>query len=107
MSTRFFRKLGPERPICFGAMEGSWKPDELVAWVRHWSPPPKTVDEKFIGTLKRIFKECILAEVRNVIKDVQKSRKDLQHRGHVIAIGLLCALDAIALMAIGDTMWPN
>jgi hypothetical protein len=93
----FSEKLDVSAPSVSGAMVGSWKPDHFVAWVPStWPPAPNAVDQKFIENLKRIFEESILAEVRNVIEDVQKSRKDLQHRGHVIAIGLLCALDAIA-----------
>jgi hypothetical protein len=38
----------------------------------------------------------MLGEISNVIGDVHKSNGDLQHRGHVVAIALMCALDAIA-----------
>src|SRR5258706_16454176 len=63
-----------------------------------WPPPPASVDERFIKTLKSIFEESILGELNNVISDVQAKNKDkgLQHRGHVVAISLLCALDAIS-----------
>jgi hypothetical protein len=43
-----------------------------------------------------VFEECILGEISNVISDVQQPHPDLRHRGHVIAIALMCALDAIA-----------
>ena len=57
---------------------------------------PASVDEKFIYTLKRIFEETILGEIGNVIAYVQHRYPDLEHRGHVIGIALMCALDAIA-----------
>jgi len=54
------------------------------------------VDEHFIYTLKRIFEESILGEINNVLTDVQKSNGGLGNRGHVLAISMMCALDAIA-----------
>ena len=57
---------------------------------------PAAVNEKFIYALKNIFEESILGEIANVIDDVQHRHPDLRHRGHVIAIALMCALDAIA-----------
>lgn len=38
----------------------------------------------------------MLGEISNVIHDITKSNGDLQQRGHVVAIALMCALDAIA-----------
>jgi hypothetical protein len=54
------------------------------------------VDEAFIYGLKRIFEESILGEINNVIADVHKSNGDINNRGHVLAISMMCALDAIA-----------
>lgn len=61
-----------------------------------WPVGPTSVDYQFIETLKQIFEESVLGEISNVIEDIQKSNGDLEHRGHVIAIALMCALDAIA-----------
>jgi hypothetical protein len=61
-----------------------------------WPLAPKKVDANFIFTLEKIFKESILGEIENVIEDARKSNGDLQHRGHVVAIALMCALDAIS-----------
>jgi hypothetical protein len=61
-----------------------------------WPPAPAKCDRAFIKNLKQIFHESILGEIENVIGDIQKSNGDLQHRGHVVAISLLCALDSIA-----------
>ena len=38
----------------------------------------------------------MLDEIGNVIEDVRTRNVDLRHRGHVVAIALMCALDAIA-----------
>ncbi|BCA56898.1 hypothetical protein W02_40380 [Nitrospira sp. KM1] len=61
-----------------------------------WPPAPVRVDVGFIGNLRKIFAESVLGEIRNVIEDIKKSNGDLQHRGHVVAIALMCALDSIS-----------
>ncbi|HEY6388333.1 MAG TPA: hypothetical protein VIX91_21850 [Candidatus Acidoferrum sp.] len=38
----------------------------------------------------------MLGEISNVLEDIRKSNGVLQHRGHVVAIALMCALDAVA-----------
>jgi len=75
----------PVVPLLFRA----WQPST-------WPTHSATFDETFIETLKQIFEESILGEINNVIEDVTRVNGDLQHRGHVIAIALMCALDAIA-----------
>jgi hypothetical protein len=71
----------------------------FLAWQPStWPQTPTTVDEKFVYTLKHIFEESILAEIKNVISDAQKN---LQHRGHVVAIALFCALDATSSYGYG------
>jgi len=49
-----------------------------------------------------IFKESILDEIGNVIEDAKKSNGDLQHRGHVVALAMMCALEAISAYGYGD-----
>jgi hypothetical protein len=69
----------------------------FVAWPPStWPATPAVVDENFIDTLKRIFEESILGEISNVLTDVQKANGGLHNRGHVLAISMMCALDAIA-----------
>lgn len=80
---------GPQRTPFY-----AWQPST-------WPTPPKTVDEDFIRTLKRIFEDSILIEISNVVSDAEKSAEGLQHRGHVVAIALLCALDAISSYGYG------
>lgn len=61
-----------------------------------WPAAPTLSDDEFVGVLKQIFEQSILGEVRNVIEDIIKSNGTLAFRGHVVAISLLCALDAIS-----------
>ncbi|HZW80924.1 MAG TPA: hypothetical protein VFF50_10660 [Candidatus Deferrimicrobiaceae bacterium] len=90
-------KIDVSAPSASGAMIGAPQPVAFVAWQPStWPAVPAVVDETFINHLKRIFEESILLEIRNVIDDAQENHGDLQHRGHVIAIALMCALDAIA-----------
>jgi hypothetical protein len=71
-----------------------------------WPQPPKKVDDGFIETLRTIFDDSMLGEIDNVIEDAQKSNGDLQHRGHVIAIALLCALDTVSFYGYGENGIP-
>lgn len=91
-------KLDLSAPPITGAQIGAApQPPQFVAWQPStWPATPPAVDERFVFTLKRIFEESILGEIANVISDATKCNGDLQHRGHVVAISLMCALDAIA-----------
>ena len=51
--------------------------------------------------LKRIFEVSMLMEINNVIEDATQRNGSLEHRGHVLAISLLCALDAISSYGYG------
>jgi hypothetical protein len=69
----------------------------FVAWQPStWPATPAAVDDNFIYTLKQIFEESILGEINNVLADVQKANGGFDNRGHVLAISMMCALDAIA-----------
>lgn len=90
-------KLDVSAPSVSGAMVGAAQPRPFLAWQPStWPAAPGAVDEKFIETLKRIFEESMLSEIKNVIDDARKSNGDLTHRGHVVALALMCALDTIA-----------
>src|SRR5436309_7254487 len=79
-----------------GAQVGTAPQTLFFAWQPStWPAVPAIVDEKFIKTLKQIFEDSILGEIAHVISDAHKCNGDLQHRGHVVAISLMCALDAI------------
>lgn len=96
-------KLDVSVPSITGAPGvGEPQPTGFVAWQPStWPEAPTAVDERFVFTLKRIFEESILGEIANVISDAQAQNGDLQHRGHVVAIALLCALDAISSYGYG------
>jgi hypothetical protein len=64
-------------------------------------PQAPTGDDEFAMVLKRIFEVSILMEINNVIQDANAHNGSLEHRGHVIAISLLCALDAISSYGYG------
>lgn len=62
-----------------------------------WPATPQAFDESFYNTVERIFSETIIEEISNVINDILGSNNNsLEHRGHVIAIVLLCAIDTVA-----------
>lgn len=64
-----------------------------------WPEPPAAYDENFRGALEQIFEETILEEIANVISDAHKANGNLTHRGHVVALALLCAVDSIGSYA--------
>jgi hypothetical protein len=93
----FFPKLNVTATSVSGAIVGAPQPHPLIAWQPStWPSAPRAVDEKFITTLKEIFEESVLGEVKNVIDDAHKAHGNLNHRGYVVALAMLCALDAIA-----------
>ena len=69
----------------------SWQPST-------WPRPPRKFTPRFTVDLRQIFDESMLGEISNVIHDITKSNGDLQQRGHVVAIALMCALDANCIL---------
>jgi len=53
----------------------------------------------FWKDLEKIFNETILSEIENVISDVKAVNGGLEHRGHVIALALFCAIDTLSSYA--------
>jgi hypothetical protein len=93
----FSHKLGVTTPPASGAMVGARQHPTFVAWQPStWSAAPAAVDDNFINTLKRIMEDSMLAEIQNVIDDAHKIHGTLIYRGHVVAVALMCALDAVA-----------
>jgi hypothetical protein len=70
-----------------------WKPS---AW-----PNAPSDQNEFAMVLKRIFEVSMLMEINNVIEDAAARNGSVEHRGHVLAISLLCALDAISSYGYG------
>lgn len=94
---KFTQKLDVTAPPVSGAVVGAPQAPKLVAWLPStWPVAPAATDEKFISSLKDIFEESVLGEIKNVIDDAHKANGSLINRGHVIALAMLCALDTIA-----------
>src|SRR4051812_42655596 len=91
--------LAPLEPFASPPASGSGSPVQIVQFVP-WQPsswPEAPFDgHEFAMVLKRIFEVSMLMEINNVIEDAMRNQYGLEHRGHVLAISLLCALDAIS-----------
>ncbi len=65
-----------------------------------WPQPPQSGwDPAFAKVIERIFQEAIIDELDGVVGDAQHRNGSLAHRGYVIGLGLLCAVDALASYA--------
>ncbi|MBI5640486.1 MAG: hypothetical protein HZA17_08685 [Nitrospirae bacterium] len=64
-----------------------------------WPEPPESFNEEFRATLGTIFNESLLAEIGNVIGNPP----NVIHKGHVVALSILCAIDAIAAYAYNSS----
>ena len=74
---------------------------EFVPWQPSTWPEAPGDDHEFILVLKDIFQLSMLLEISHVIEDATTRAGSLVHRGHVIAISLLCALDTISSYGYG------
>ena len=75
---------------------------EFLAWQPStWPPHPYRWDPCFVEILRKIFYESILVEIKNIIEDAQERNGSLEHRGHVVGLAILCALDAISSYGYG------
>ncbi len=63
-----------------------------------WPDPPQSFNENFRTTLRTIFKDSLLDEIEHVITDAPT----LEHRGHVIALSIFCAIDTVSSYALRD-----
>jgi hypothetical protein len=86
-----------EAPSITGAIIAAPPTQAFRPWLPStWPPAPGSVHPAFIGTLRTIFRTSVLGEIGNVIADVKANNGSLEHRGHVIGIALMCALDSIS-----------
>jgi hypothetical protein len=93
----FSPKVSTASPPITGAYVSGTSPLLFAAWQPStWPAASASSPDEFVEVLKRIFEESILGEVRNVIEDITKSNGTLAFRGHVVAIAMMCALDAIS-----------
>jgi hypothetical protein len=80
---------------------------DIVSGIVPWQPatwPNYSVwNSSLIDVLKTIIQESLFEEIDNVIADAMATVGNLQRRGHVVAIGLMCALDSIAAYGYGRT----
>jgi hypothetical protein len=90
-------KYNVASPSITGAIVGgasgfyAWQPST-------WPAAPTAWEAGLVATIQQIFDESILCEIDNVIAD---AGGNLEHRGHVVAIALLCAMDAISSYGYG------
>jgi len=61
-----------------------------------WPPAPKDWNGEIEESFRRILTETISLEIANVIDDAQRCNAGLEHRGHVVGLALMCALDAVS-----------
>lgn len=74
-----------QKPVGFAP----WQPST-------WPEPPIEWTPELADLLEAIFTETMLNELDNVIDDVLAHHGSLLHRGHVIALSLLCAVDTLS-----------
>lgn len=86
---KYGRREARKRPHSVDSSVLPWQPST-------WPPAPAAVDEKFVLTLGFILDGAVIEEIRNVVDDAMEREGSLVHRGHVIAIALMCAVDAVA-----------
>jgi hypothetical protein len=69
----------------------------FISWQPSTWPDVSNADaQDVIPVLRVIVRETVVDEIANVISDAITVNGDLQHRGHVVALALMCALDAVA-----------
>jgi hypothetical protein len=84
-----------------GAMLHPAEMVRFVPWQPSAWPAAPADDHEFVLIVKRIFELSMLLEISNVMDDATARTGGLEHRGHVIAISLFCALDAISSYGYG------
>jgi hypothetical protein len=76
------------------------KSEGFIPWQPStWPTPPVSYNAEFAETLGIIISETMLNEIGNVISDAHKVNGGLEHRGHVVVLAILCAVDSIAAYA--------
>jgi hypothetical protein len=78
-------------------------PEDFMPWQPStWPEPPNSYEDDFVITLERIIKETMLDEINNVITDATTVNGSLVHRGHVVLLALMCAIDSMAAYTFSD-----
>lgn len=69
---------------------------QFVAWQPStWPNIDSLSAPEFVEVMRKIFDTTIIGEIKNVIDDILKNNSNLEQRGHVIAIVLMCATDTL------------
>jgi hypothetical protein len=66
-----------------------------------WPEPRAEWNEEFAKQFRWIIETTVIGELENVIGDVLRSHGSIEHRGHVLLIPLLCAIDTLSSYAHG------
>jgi hypothetical protein len=97
--------LMPLSPLAFVSVSGATVTAADAAQFVPWQPsqwPSAPIDDhEFVMVLKKIFEQSMLIEIQNVINDAIAANGSIEHRGHVLAISMLCALDAVSSYEYG------
>jgi len=89
-------KPNHDKPVSSGA---SAFDKGLIPWQPStWPQVPSAYNQEFDTVLKEIFTESLILEIQNVIDDAPS----LEHRGHVVALSILCAIDTLSSYAFRD-----
>jgi uncharacterized protein YqkB len=70
--------------------------EDFYAWQPStWPIPPENYSDEFKNILQITFRDSVINEIENVINDAPT----LEHRGHVVALSILCAIDTVSSYA--------
>lgn len=71
-----------------------------------WPKVPREYNDNFGKILKSIFIESLVLEIKNIISDMPKTKDgipNIEHRGHVLVLSILCAIDTLSSYAFYNT----
>ena len=75
-------------------------PPAFTPWLPStWPVVPSGDTAELWRILNEIVQETVIVEIGNVISDAQTVNGDVQRRGHVVALAIVCAIDALASYA--------
>jgi hypothetical protein len=82
--------------------------EEFVPWQPStWPNVSDTYNSEFSEILNKIVRKTILDEIGNVISDAHVTNGSLEHRGHVVVLAMLCAVDSISSYAFDGGVGEN
>lgn len=80
---------------------------DFVPWQPStWPASPSQWSDEFEKYFQAIIKGAIIDELDNGINDILRSNGSLLHRGHVVGIALLCAVDTVSSYAYHTVIKP-